>query len=319
MARKRQSFSSIHPILGNQRYVLPTPATEAALQFTASLLKGRFAGGVIHGPYRDGKTWSIEGIVSELAAEIERPVCILRFDCEVSVSSKRQHYDWMLNSVGYSLAGNNVSVRVKQLETFLLSRIRRGHCHEAVLIFDEAQNLEMSQWEYLLSLHNSLTNAGVRAVFLFVGQEDIASLRERLLDERKDKIVGRFMIKQQPLPGIDSEPELARWLDSFDFHSEWPPGSCVTYTEHFFPAAFRSNWRLASLSKAIWRIRREMLAQRGLPVPKRLRGMYFFFIVEAIYKLYGNEHAVDLTFDDDQIARAIDESGYLDSITNTTL
>jgi hypothetical protein len=146
---------------------------------------------------------------------------------------------------------------------------------------DEAQRLDIIEYEWLRDVHDELERAGIRMITLLVGQPQLLNQKNAFRASKQTQIVSRFMIDEMRFRGIQSVDDLATCLAGYDAAC-YPEASDWTYTRFFFPNAYDDGLRMVDQSVAIGMHLRRHIVLHGLillwkfrcniwPEPSRLR------------------------------------------------
>ncbi len=238
----------LHPV-ELAKFKLATPSTAALEEFIGVNLRHGIPGCVVHGKSRHGKSDGVEFVASQLE------VPCISFLCEGWEESPnlRDHYYWMLESVGHELRAEGTGPEKRtRFREYLISRISESGQHRIVYFFDEAQHLREDQWMWLMSDYNFQVKQGYRPLYVFVGQPELTRMRTAFIQAGVDELVGRFMVNMLEYRGIRDEHDIAEILTSYDERAEFPIGEGISYTRHFFPAAFEAGWRLGQMAPVFW-------------------------------------------------------------------
>jgi hypothetical protein len=118
-----------------------------------------------------------------------------------------------------------------------------------LLIVDEAQALDPSQYEMLKKLSEDFNQRGYMAYVLLVGQPELRFKRLQLKKLGMSSIVGRFFLKEHRLRGLQEE-DLPGLFEHYD-NATWPAGG-PTFTASCVPELVKSGWCLAHQVKPLW-------------------------------------------------------------------
>lgn len=305
-----------HPI-ETQDYVVPTPAAETALRAVARWVRNGLPGGCIIGLHRVGKSWAIDYGRANLkgALDFDVPSCLFCCDGEQDGIRETGHYQWLLADDGIDsklLRGTKTQLKRRLLER-LVGKVRESGQNRLVLFFDDAQNLTIEQFAWLSGLFNRLKRFKVRPTFVLVGEPGLNVLRTSFLAAKKQQTVARFMVLVHDYHGIRSKKELMACLKSYDQRAFYPADSEISYTQHYFPAAFAEGWRLESLGDALWERLTSLRAEAGLGDLTELTMATFTLVVEILLKAHGDADVIKPRITKDDLDAALEESGYVES------
>lgn len=242
-----------HPVV-EQKYILPTPSIEAMYLRVKKLIRLRTPGGIIFAHPRFGKTYGVRYVMQVLKEDYPKAV-ILNFGCQMKKShSEDAFFSVLLEATAHSgaLTGSITKKRAK-LNDRIMELVDRSGYNWFVMFADEAQRLEVIQYEWLRDLHDELERRGVRMITLLVGQPQLLNQKSALRMSRQTQIVSRFMIDEMQFRGIMSADDIATCLAGYD-EACFPAKSDWSYTRFFLPAAYSTGLRLVNQATVLWSI-----------------------------------------------------------------
>ena len=122
-----------------------------------------------------------------------------------------------------------------------------------VLLIDEAQDLTLKEWKWLVGLQNELDFSGYLLSVISVGTHQLAYKHEFMASTGNAHVAARFMATHDQFHGLRSEYELQYVLNGYDLDSEWPRGSCQSFLEYFAPQDFLAGRRLSDSAPDFWK------------------------------------------------------------------
>lgn len=185
----------------------------------------------------------------------------------------------LLSAVGHKhISGTNPRKRARLNEK--ICQMVDGSGYNWVVCFaDEAQRLDVIEYEWLRNVNDSLERKGIRMLTLSVGQPQLLNVKSLFRHAGHTQIILRFMITEMRFDGLCSADDFATCLQAYD-EAEYPMGSGWTDTRFFFPTAWASGVRLADQAAALWasflRAHRRAGFETDLEVPMQ----YFAHTVE---------------------------------------
>lgn len=240
-----------HPVV-EQKYIVPTPSIEEMYLRVKKLIRLRTPGGIIFAHPRFGKTYSIRYVVRVLKEDFPKAV-ILSFGCQKKKTpSEDAFFTVLLEATNHAgaHAGSITKKRAKLNERIKELVDRSGH-NWFVMFADEAQRLDVIQYEWLRDLHDDLERMGIRMITLLVGQPNLLNRKSSFLHAGETQIVSRFMIDELQFHGLRSEEDFATCLAGYD-EACFPENSDWCYTRFFLPAAYSNGFRLVNCATAFW-------------------------------------------------------------------
>ncbi|MCX7099831.1 MAG: ATP-binding protein [Methylococcales bacterium] len=218
----------------------------------------RISGGHIYGPSRFGKSravkWHLKAVLeNRFKATLPLVVWIRRGDSAVS---EVEFWNALLRASGYEFY-NPEKPKAKAVAKFLfeqqvvtLARLSRGNY--VVLLIDEAHDMTLKEWKWLLGLQNELDNQGIRFSVISIGSYELQYQPDYLARTGNAHIAARFYACDTKFHGIGSVDELGYVLNGYDINSEWPKMSGVSYTQYFAQDPFAQGLRLLDCKDNIW-------------------------------------------------------------------
>lgn len=303
----------VHPIERDQ-YTLATKPIGEVLNTIRRWRMRKLRGGIISGRPRLGKSRAVRFLMNHIKDIFGKEIAHFRFDCATSVSKNEGGF-WtdFLRDIGYGLpdAGHVHDKRHRAAE-FIISEAQRMGDHRAVLFIDEAQNLRWMHYDWLIALYNELEENDIQLYVYLFGQEELKAQKEAFRAEGRLQVVGRFMVQQISFRGLGSKEDLRYALSRYDDHSEYPTGSGISFTRHYFPAAFERGWRLADQTDLIWGGFMEIRTQSNIHGKPNIPMQAFTAVVDGILLTCGSKSSTAPTIAPKTVMQLIQESGYTD-------
>ncbi len=293
-----------HPIFNNSQFFIHTPMITALKNEITRCLWNGISGSAIYGTFRIGKTRALMQIMNQLTncigekiparyisvaprdvgtiAGVFKNIChALDFDLKVKATA-----DDMSNLILHHLGELSLTNSTRQV----------------VLIVDELQRLNVSQFEAFAELYDGLVGVGANLFVLFAGNDAASNkLIKSLSEDRYELIRGRFFTQEFRLHGIRTFNELKKCLSQYDT-CQFPEGG-LSYTQFFLSDVVPGNWKLASLSDLIWEEYREHFMN-----PLKLRSwpmQYFVAMVRILLTDFLLNYGIE---DEEQLRSMIHES-----------
>ncbi len=293
-----------HPVL-RQEYAVFTPPMERMIATIGDWIEHQISGGYIYGASRFGKSRAVKWYLQDLLKErFQTVIPIIVWIRRDSMMSEREFWHVLLGASNYEFYDplkpkNKLVSRFifeQRLVTLALSAMRNF----IVLLIDEAHEVTLKEWKWLLGLQNDLDNQGIRLCVISIGSHGLASQPDYLARTGNAHIVARFFSRDAKFHGLASIEELEFVLEGYDTDSEWPKGSGITYLQYFSAEDFASGHRLLSCSKDIWKAFKELLPddlksrkkEYGLEIPMQ----HLAYAVEhVLHRVYAHEQWDNVT------------------------
>lgn len=291
-------------------YIVPTPTIDAMVERVKKLIRLRTPGAIIYGFPRFGKTYSIRYVISTLRMEFPKSVFI-SFGCEKKKSpSEDAFFTNLLIGAGHKhLGGTNPRKRHR-----LIERIREmvdGSGYNRVVFFaDEAQRLDVIEYEWLRDVHDALERKGIRMLTLSVGQPQLLNVKSAFRHSGQTQIVLRFMITEMRFDGLRSADDFATCLQAYD-EAEYPLGSNWAYTRFFFPMAWSAGLRLVDQAGQLWSAFHRAHRLADFKFEMEVPMQYFAYAVEIAFSENMHRDSQTFSFSPKVWDKAVLEASYV--------
>lgn len=268
-----------HPVI-QQKYIVPTSSIDEMYERVKKLIRLRTPGGMVFAHPRFGKTYGLRYVIQVLKQDFPKAV-VLTFGCRKRKNpSEDGFFSVLLDAVGHpgALTGSITKKRAK-LNDKITELVDRSGYNWFVVFADEAQRLEVIEYEWLRDVHDELERRGVRMITLLVGQPQLLNQKSALRLSRQTQIVARFMIDEMQFRGILSPVDLATCLAGYDT-SCFPEKSQWSYTRFFLPAAYSTGYRLVNQAAVLWSVFMEAHKEARFEYALEIPMQYFARTVE---------------------------------------
>jgi hypothetical protein len=240
-----------HPLV-QQKYIVPTSSIEDLYMRVKKLIRLRTPGGIVYAHPRFGKTYAVRYVMNVLREDYPKAV-MLNFGCQMKRHrSEDAFFSVLLAAAGHpgALTGTIAKKRAK-LNDKIVELVERSGYNWFVMFADEAQRLDVIEYEWLRDVHDELERRGVRMTTLLVGQPDLLNQKSAFRLSRQTHIVSRFMIDELQFHGLVTGEDAATCLAGYD-ETYYPERSDWSYTRYFLPAAYSTGFRLVNQAAALW-------------------------------------------------------------------
>lgn len=250
----RQSLMASHPIATGE-FIVPTPPIRQAFDAALSHVLLSRPGLAFAAHPRFGKTTALDYFAQKLPESFP-DASIYQV---IARSSVRPSPDKFFRQLGESCGGGYTYSRGKtdpmaRLVRFWLISAHSEGAKRIVLLVDETQRLRIAELTYLADATNAVRYERMPITVICVGQPELCSTRDLLMNAHRGDILGRFLTPLYPFQGITSSLELKEIMGFFDdpAHADYPEGSGWSYSRFFFPMSYAHGWRLADEADALW-------------------------------------------------------------------
>jgi type II secretory pathway predicted ATPase ExeA len=277
-----------HPLI-LQRYIVPTASIEELYLRIKQCLKLRVPGAIVYAMTRWGKTYAIRHVIATLRLDFPKLVTIT-FDChKKKTPNESAFFSNLLRAIGHEKAETgSVHVKRARLLNKLIEMLQASRQNVLVVFGDEAQKLEIEDYEWLREVHDELEKNGFRMVTFLIGQPQLKNRKTSLKQARQTQIVGRFMIDDIEFHGIRSAEEGATCLLGYDTATY--PNEAWSFTRFFFPQAWAAGMRLVTEGAPLWQQFQDAHDSLGFRTDLEVPMTYFARTVEIAITELGKDH-----------------------------
>lgn len=221
-----------HPIL-TQEYAIYTPPIDKMITTIGDWIDQRISGGHIYGPSRFGKSravkWYLRTVLEDRYNASLPLIVWIRRD---SVMSEADFWNSLLSASKYYLFNPEKPNKSKSVVRFLFEQqfvtiARQSRGNYVVLLIDEAHEMTLKEWKWLLGLQNSLDDQGIRFCVISIGSYGLQYQPDYLARTGNAHIAARFYASDTRFHGISSCDEIGYVLNGYDINSEWPKKSGI--------------------------------------------------------------------------------------------
>lgn len=309
----QEEFSG-HPVERDDYTLATRPIIEMEIELQR-WLKRKIRGGIVYGRPRLGKSRALKHVRAYSQALFGKIVTFV-LDCtryESTTSTDRAFFTDFLYDVKYGLPNSGTAnEKRRRLIDFMMSEALRAGSRRVLLFIDEAQYLSEKLFTHIMYLHNALEREGFLLYTVLVGQPQLLHRKNVMRDANKEQIIARFMAAEHEFHGIRNKTDVRYALSRYDEvgASEYPPGSGISFTAHFFPNAYQKGWRLAQLTDLVYDGFQEARVELRLAKTSDIPMAPFTALVDAILLESRSESSSPPAISADTIRHLIHEVGY---------
>ncbi|WP_229520426.1 ATP-binding protein [Massilia sp. NP310] len=218
----------------------------------------RRPGGFIYGASRLGKSRAVQWYLAEVLEERFGAVIPLIVWNRRPDQQATESAFWHALLLASKFQFVNPAKPPKRSEGFYLcvqrfiSIAQSAGRNHLVLLIDEAQDVTLREWKWLVGLQNQLDYEGFLLSVVSVGTHQLGYRHEYLANTGNAHVAARFMSAHCRFHGIRSVEEVAYVLNGYDIDSEWPPGSGKSFLQYFSPTNFSRGRRLSDCADLLW-------------------------------------------------------------------
>ena len=279
--------SGVHPVISGT-YTIKTDEMYSLFEYMTTVIKLGLDGVIIYGSAYAGKSFAMTEMIKWF--KYENPdYQLFKFTMSGKDYQFKEFYQYISERIGCSLPRSSNSNKIIEHLINSLAIMARRSGNKIVLIIDEAEGLNINHYKMLKYLYNRLAELQIKLVTFLVGTEALLNSRDVFLRSGSvgEQIIRRFMQGKYRFHGIMDESQMEYVLSNYD-SIEY---SGKTFTEYFFPKAWKNGMRLSDLSGDIIS---SMLESSGLSVLPEVPMGYFTKLINSLFLMYGT----DTTFND---------------------
>lgn len=284
-----------HPIV-QQTYIVPTASIDAAYREVKRCIRYRIPGAMLLGMSRYGKTYAARYICGVLKEDFPKIVAV-NFGCEKKKRPvESAFFENMLEAIGHQdvFSGTNSAKRARLLNK-LTEMVNRSGQNLLVVFLDEAQRLEVIEYEWLRDVHDKLEKRGIRMITFLVGQQSLQNQKNAFKQQGETQIIGRFMIDELPFHGLRTPIDAATCLAGYD-EARYPTDTDWTYPRFFLQQAYDDGLRLVDSAADAWGAFKRAHLEAGFQFEMEIPMRYFSHAVEIALTDYGERDRPDFRF-----------------------
>lgn len=302
-----------HPVV-LQSYMIPTPGIDALISLVRKCVRSRLPGAIVYGESRMGKTYAIRYARAQIQEEFGL-ISTFDFQCERHKNlSEDSFFTELLIAVGHKDPhSGKISKKRSRLIDYLMEKATSSRSRVIVLFADEAQRLQLYEYEWLRDVHDKLGSCGVKLITILVGQNDLLNQKHSLRQANQTQVVARFMVNELRYRGLTSIDDLATCLSGYDT-SCFPEDSDWTFTRFYFPIAYAAGFRLLDQTQMLWNVFLEAQDRSGYRANIEIPMQYFSGTIEYIFTEYNEHDGPDFGVSAQMWKAAVDETSFVKAL-----
>lgn len=305
-----------HPLLQLFRPIVATRSIEGLADAINSALDMGYRGLGVYGFARFGKTEAMTYLIAHTEWLRERVAALICVDApDTHKRTDSSFYKTLLTLLGVRIPPHAAPDELCALVMGrLIENCQKAGSRLVIVFIDEAQRLMPTDYENLVTLDNRMTRAGYYFFTVFIHQRDISGFSNEVIagNDHPPHVSGRFLVRRHEFCGLRDIEETAYVLARYDEGSEWPPGSGISYTQHFAQQAFSGGFRMAQCAALLWETASNLRAQARLPEEwswpmKSFEGAVVYLLTTIASRTHQFER-----FTDDDFAEALYAAGLVE-------
>ncbi|MER2493757.1 ATP-binding protein [Catenovulum sediminis] len=305
----------IHPILRDD-YAIFTVETENFLHQLSIWVNNMVPGAYVYGIPRVGKSRAMKyWLVNHFNNSTGQKVKVFRL---IKKNSAALSENGFLDEIIVALKGQYVKIsntnskakRYDLVYNHMATELRNLKSVQALFVIDEAQNLKDNEFKWLTNIQNMLDDFGCRLTYVLVGTEELNALKTMYCSANETHIIGRFLLYDYRFSGVRTLEELEYIFTNYDEYSEWPINSKISYTEHFFTAAFKRGFRLKDYAELFWQEYQDIYAQINTVKKLEVSMEHIGKAINYLFRTYQAQNAESVVFNSKQVKEAIQHTQF---------
>lgn len=257
------SIDQNHPVL-KQSYAVYTPSMEEMITTIGNWIDQKVSGGYIYGPSRFGKSVTVKWYVRTVLEErFNNKLPMVVWSRPDTSMTEVEFWNLLLLEAKFRFQfPDKLKKKIQARFLFkqhLITIARSARQNYVVLIIDEAHEVTLKEWKWLLGLQNELDKDGFHLTVFSIGSHQLGYQPSFYSRIGNAHIAARFFAVSARFHGIRNIKELRFILNGYDIDSEWPEGTGISYLKYFAPSAFENKCRLADQADELWMAFEELL------------------------------------------------------------
>ena len=246
----REEIWDLHPVVvWDRSFLLPTPVITESGKLVSSDVYNKRTGTGFVSPPRMGKTSCLLSMVESIREAFPATAVLFMEAYLSSNPTENAFYADMLKGAKFPLRhGRTGAERREQAKDLYLALGKDGDNRRVVLFVDEAQNWGECEWTWLKAVQTHLWRNGIALVVISFGQPQLIERRNSLIQTGRRDLTDRFLRRLRAFRAIRTLSDAEAIFKLFD-ETRFPESTGVSYSEFFFPQAFRAGWRFKHESK----------------------------------------------------------------------
>lgn len=245
-----------HPVL-LQEYAVYTPAIDEMVTTLGDWIDQRLTGGYIYGPSRYGKSRAVKWFVrAELESRFGKHLPLVVWIRPGGGIHETEFWNQLLAASEFHfydpIHRKRSPVARFLFKQQLITLARAANQNFVLLIIDEAHEVTLAEWKWLLGIQNDLDNAGYRFSVFSIGSHQVAYQPDYMARTGNAHLAVRFFASDARFRGVLNVDELKYVLNGYDVDSKWPLKNGCPFLQYFAPTYFAQGRRLANHTDEMW-------------------------------------------------------------------
>ena len=275
-------------------------------------------GGIIYGPPGTGKTTAITYMMKALKSNYGDNLPVLRWVITDHTPSEKQFYSSLMAAVG--LSEPKIHETAKALKSRIVNTLAASAADSRyrmiILFIDEASELTIRDFTWLMDLYNSLYQLDIILVPLMFGTYKLIAMREALREAGEEQIIGRFFTKDYLFRGLCEKNDLLQCMAALSQPLYIKSlNRNVVLPEYFFPDAYTDGHFFPNkLTDPYWDAFMCVQAEHGISNADGIPMQYFISSFKDCLTTYGKGGPYEKYFPEQgDLEQCIIDSGYLET------
>lgn len=301
--------------LTSSKFALPTKSILDEESQIKSWIAFGACGGITYGRPRIGKTVCLNYIANSIRQEYKSENSVIIWNITDHPDTEKNFYASLLMAMGYECEARKTALMLKErVLNELIIRACETPFKKVILFIDEAWKLYEKDFYWLMDLYNNLNGKDIQlSVFMF-GTRELKELKQSFKQQRKNQIIGRFMINEIQYSGVRDKDELKFCLASMDkMHMRTTDYRQLkeTIMEFYFPYA--EDGSFFTIAEELWNAFEYIRGQRGI----RASDIPMKYVIDTLVlclSMYGSLSSTAVAIPTEkEFIKCIELSGYEES------
>ena len=320
----------LHPI-ATQEYAVYTPPINELVETIGDWINRMESGGYIYAPPRYGKSRGIKWFVRSALEErfktfVPLVIWVRRTDMQVT---EIEFWRELLFATRFEFLDHVKRPDKVKLRSIVLNRMttiaRSAESNYVALVIDEAHDMTIKEWRWLLGLQNQLDFEGIRLSVISIGTQQMGYQHDFLAKTGNAHLSARFLVLHSPFHGLREVDELKYVLHGYDLESEWPSKSGISYFRYFSPNSYQAGHRLTDFTENLWQVFIDLAQNSRRPrsftqlmdigIPMKHVALC---VEEILWRLSEGKDWEDVT-SFDSLAEIVVDTRYIDTLSAITM
>lgn len=281
----RMKYVNLHPFF--TEHIIKTTTISDFCDLVRKVVLVREQGCCFTARSGAGKTIALRALKQYLLENFPELVVHVYDTQNRQVPSVRAFFQHVLDAVhSFEMKGETYLLRMR-LRNRLVDEARRAGMNVILLLVDEAQAMDIKDFQFLKDIDNAVRNENVQFITILMGQApEFSAKQDEFISDRHLDLVGRFMMRMMAFPSLSTLEDIQTILEEMD-NLIYPKESTWTWTQFFFPRAWANGFRMrneaGNFFNALTGMPNETRASYEFPARQTFLALRSFVVDNACY------------------------------------